>query len=870
MAKAMAKTVAKKSKRKELSKGLLVLAGGLVLTGCGQPAVQAPEPVPEQAASPSTAETPVITPTNWPLQQPPIARTQAIEDKIKALLAQMSPEQKVGQIIQADIASVTPKQVRDYYLGSVLNGGNSAPGRDNRAGAAAWLELADAFWQASTDTSDGRPYIPVMWGTDAVHGHSNVKGATIFPHNIGLGAMREPELMREIGRVTAAEMQVTGLDWTFAPTIAVVRDDRWGRTYESYGEDPQLVASYAPHILQGIQGVPGTADFLKGQHMLATVKHFLGDGGTVDGKDQGDNQHTEAQLRDIHGAPYYTAIAAGARVVMASYNSWFGEKMHGYRPMLNDVLVNRMGFDGFVVGDWNGHGQVKGCTPTDCANSLLGGLDMFMAPDSWEKLYQNTLAQVKDGRISTERLDEAVARVLRIKAEMGLFEQVKPSERPLAGRYELLGSTEHKAIARQAARKSLVLLKNNQQLLPLKTSSKVLVAGDGADHIGKQSGGWTLSWQGSGNKNTDFPNGESIYAGIKQAVETGGGKVELSENGRFTDKPDVAVVVFGEEPYAEFVGDRSHLAFDDGRALQILTELKALGIPTVSVFLSGRPLWVNPELNQSDAFVAAFLPGSEGGAVADLLIRSPEGEIRHDFQGQLSFSWPAKATGELLNLGDKNYQPQFAYGYGLTYSDKTELAKLSEESGISADQVLNFSRYLHAGKAVNPWQLQLLDKGQVTVVTEPLQTSAGGALEAAATDRLQQEDSVLLTFHKDAAVALNHAQGVALDLSRQANGDMTLELEYQVVAMTAGKVSLAMQCGDNCKSTLDFTSYFSGMSGKGWNSVKIPLRCFTEANSAFDLTKISQPLVLEATAGLKLQLAKVRLAENEGQGQCGN
>ncbi len=318
----------------------------------------------------------------------------------------------------------------------------------------------------------------------------------------------------------------------------------------------------------------------------------------------------------------------------------------------------------------------------------------------------------------------------------------------------------------------------------------------------------------------------------------------------------------------------SHLAFDDGRALQILTELKALGIPTVSVFLSGRPLWVNPELNQSDAFVAAFLPGSEGGAVADVLIRSPEGEIRHDFQGKLSFSWPAKATGELLNLGDKNYQPQFAFGYGLTYSDKTELAKLSEESGISADQVLNFSRYMHAGKAVNPWQLQLLDKGQVTVVTEPLQKSAGEALEAAATDRLQQEDSVLLTFHKDAAVALNHAQGVALDLSRQANGDMTLELEYQVVAMTQGpetaKVTVGMNCGDNCKSTLDFTSYFSGMSGKGWQSLKIPLRCFTTANSAFDLTKISQPLVLEATSGVKLQLAKVRLAENEGQGQCGN
>ena len=868
----------------ELSTGLLVLSCSLALTGCEQAASPGPtpnEPAAVTAADPKnpviSAEKPVIDAKNWPLQPSPIARTPAIESKISALLAQMSDEQKVGQLIQADIGSVTPKQVRDYYLGSVLNGGNSAPGADNRVGAKAWLELADAFWQASTDTSDGRPYIPVMWGTDAVHGHSNVKGATIFPHNIGLGAMREPELLRKIGRVTAIEMQVTGLDWTFAPTIAVVRDDRWGRTYESYGEDPALVAAYAPHILQGIQGVPGTAEFLRGEHMLATVKHFLGDGGTVDGKDQGDNQHTEAELRDLHGQPYYSAIQAGARVVMASYNSWFGEKMHGFQPMLSDVLVGRMGFDGFVVGDWNGHGQVKGCTPTDCAASLNGGLDMFMAPDSWEKLYYNTLAQVKDGRISKARLDEAVSRVLRIKAEMGLFDEVLPSKRPLAGKFELMASAEHRAVAREAARKSLVLLKNNQQLLPLKANSKVLVAGDGADNIGKQSGGWTLSWQGAGNKNSDFPNGESIYAGIKTAVTAAGGTVELSENGRFAAdaKPDVAIVVFGEDPYAEFVGDRAHLAFDDGRGLQILTELKAQGVPTVTVFLSGRPLWVNPELNQSDAFVAAFLPGSEGGAVADVLIRAADGSIRHDFQGKLPFSWPADATGALLNVGDANYQPQFAFGYGLTYQDDVTVAKLQENSGISADLVVNFSRYLHAGKAVSPWQLQLIDDGQVTVVTDPLQQSAQGAVTAKATDRLQQEDSVLLNFVKAGSVALTHSQQASLDLARQANGDMVLELEYQVLALPAAtdkaatKILLGMFCGDNCKTSLDFSNYFSTQLGKGWQSLKIPLRCFSQNNPDFKLTAITHPLLIESPAGFQLQLARVRLTENEGQGVCG-
>lgn len=866
---------------KDFSTGLL-LSASLALSACGKapdpavtaPADTAPATTETSAVAGPAVATPQIQPNNWPLQPSPIARQPAVEEKIKALLAQMSPAQKVGQLIQADIASVTPQQVRDYYLGSVLNGGNSAPGRDNRVGPKAWLELADAFWQASTDTSDGRPYIPVMWGTDAVHGHSNVKGAIIFPHNIGLGAMREPKLLRKIGQITAIEMQVTGLDWTFAPTIAVVRDDRWGRTYESYGEDPALVASYAPEILQGIQGEPGSADFLRGNHMLATVKHFLGDGGTVDGKDQGDNQHSEADLRDLHGLPYYSAIKAGARVVMASYNSWYGEKMHGFQPMLNDVLVGRMGFDGFVVGDWNGHGQVKGCTPTDCANALNAGLDMFMAPDSWQKLYDNTLAQVKDGRISMARLDEAVSRVLRIKAEMGLFDQVQPSKRPLAGKFDLLGSAEHRAVAREAARKSLVLLKNNQKLLPIKAGSKVLLAGDGADHIGKQSGGWTLSWQGAGNKNSDFPNGESIYAGLQGALAAGGGKVELSENGRFTSKPDLAVVVFGEEPYAEFVGDRAHLAFDDSRALQVLTELKAQGIPTVSVFLSGRPLWVNPELNQSDAFVAAFLPGSEGGAIADVLVRAPDGNIRFDFQGKLPFSWPADATGKPLNIGDADYKPQFAFGYGLSYQDDLQVAKLSENSGISADLVVNFSRYLHAGKAVSPWQLQLLDGAQVTIVTDPQQQSATGALASKATDRLQQEDSILLSFSAPATAAIAHAQQQPIDLARQANGDMVLELEYQLLAMPEqqGKVQLGMRCTADqpgCETLLDFTANFAGQQGKGWQQLKIPLRCFTDNNKAFDLSKISHPLLISAGKGLQIQLARVRLTENEGNGICG-
>ncbi|MEM9056294.1 MAG: glycoside hydrolase family 3 N-terminal domain-containing protein, partial [Pseudomonadota bacterium] len=397
------------------------------------------------SGSPARASLDPIVPAHWPQQASPLPRRAADEARIARLLAAMTVEEKVGQIVQADIASVTPDEVRRYHLGSVLNGGGSAPGGDNRTSAHAWLALADAFWAASTDRRDGRTGIPAMWGTDAVHGHSNIVGATIFPHNIGLGMANDPDLMERIGAATALEMRVTGHDWTFAPTIAVARNDRWGRTYESYSEDPAIVAAYAPRIIEGLQGKLGSADFLGPDRMIATAKHFVGDGGTANGIDQGDTKVGEAVLRDVHAAGYPPAIRAGVQSVMASFNSFHGRKMHGYRTMLSDVLVGRMGFDGFVVGDWNGHGQVSDCNNTDCAVALNAGIDMFMAPDSWRGLIDTTLEQVRTGRIAQARLDEAVARVLRVKLRAGLLDAPTPSARAHAGRFDLLGSPEHQA-----------------------------------------------------------------------------------------------------------------------------------------------------------------------------------------------------------------------------------------------------------------------------------------------------------------------------------------------------------------------------------------------------------------------------------------
>ena len=459
----------------------------------------------------------VIHPEIWPRGESPIARDPAIEARVAALLAEMGVEEKVGQIIQADMASVTPEDVRRYRLGSVLNGGNSGPNGNDRALAPEWLAMADAYYDASMDAPPGRPAIPIMWGSDAVHGNSNIIGATIFPHNIGLGATRNRELLRQIGEITALELRVVGGDWTFAPTIAVVRDDRWGRTYEGYSEEPEIVRSFASAIVEGIQGRPGDPDFLRGPHVLASAKHFLGDGGTDGGRDQGDNLYPETEFRDLFGSAYPPAIGAGVQTVMTSYNSWFGTKSTGNRALLNDVLVDRFGFDGFVIDDWNAHGQVPGCTATSCAAAFNAGVDMFMAPESWRGLYENTLAQVRSGEISMARLDEAVGRILRVKMRAGLFEVGRPSARAHAGDWDLLGAEPHRAVARQAVRESLVLLKNDGGLLPLPANLDVLVAGEGADDLGMQSGGWTISWQGDGNARADFPNGETIFEAIRAA-----------------------------------------------------------------------------------------------------------------------------------------------------------------------------------------------------------------------------------------------------------------------------------------------------------------------------------------------------------------
>lgn len=796
-----------------------------------------------QAAPAVAAEQGFAHPANWPAITAPNS-DPAIEARIDALLAAMSIEQKVGQIIQGDIASTTPDDVAQYHLGSILNGGSSSPGGEEFGPPSTWVAAADAYYDASMRPNGNLPRIPVMWGSDAVHGHNNIVGATLFPHNVGLGAARNPALMEKIGQVTAIEMRVTGLDWTFAPTIAVARDDRWGRTYESFGEDPAITTTYAAALVHGLQGRRGDADWLKGPHIIATAKHFLADGGTDGGRDRGEATLSEADLIRLHAPAYVAALKADVQSVMASFSGWNGAKMHGNASLLTGVLKQRWGFDGLVVGDWDGHAKVPGCTPTDCPATIAAGLDMYMGPASWKGLYASTLAATKSGRLSMDRLDDAVRRILRVKLRAGLFEAGKPSARPLAGRYELLGAADHRAAARQAVRESLVLLKNDG-VLPLRAGAHILVTGDGADNVAKQSGGWTLTWQGTGTRPEHFPGATSIFAGVRDVVKAGGGTAELSADGRFAAKPDAAIVVFGEDPYAEFQGDRADLYFDDARgSLDIMKQLKAAGIPVVAVLLSGRPLWVNRHINAADAFVAAWLPGSEGGGVADVLFG------KSDFKGKLPFSWPAKAKGAPLNVGDADYKPLYRFGFGLTLTDRTPAPALSEDPDIVVDQLLTGPIFAR-GRAVGTRLLQ------IDGANDSPQAISGaadnGAIAVRPVDRDAQEDAREVSWSGKSRGTLIIANPHAADLSGA--GPLALTLALKVDQAPSAPAMLELRCGPGCTARLDIAPRLAAIAGKGWQSVTIPLSCLPDAR----LDHITAPFALSSSASMRLTLSSIAL-----------
>ncbi|BEV01908.1 glycoside hydrolase family 3 protein [Novosphingobium olei] len=784
-------------------------------------------PLMAAASLAQAADSSVAHPQAWPAAHSPAAITDAgTERAIDAILRRLTLEQKVGQVIQGDISSITPADLARYPVGSILAGGNSGPYGDERADAAKWLKLVNEYRAASVKAGAG---IPILFGVDAVHGHSNLPGATIFPHNVGLGAAHDPALIKRIGAATAAEVSGSGIEWTFAPTLAVPQDLRWGRAYEGYSSDPAVVASYSRAMVEGLQGPLRAGQPLAADKVAASAKHFLADGGTDGGKDQGDAKIGESELVRLHAQGYPPAIDAGALTVMASFSSWNGAKNHGNRTLLTDVLKHRMGFEGLVVGDWNGHGQVAGCSPTDCAASINAGLDLYMAPDSWKGLFDSTLREVRDGTIPMARLDDAVRRILRVKYKLGLM-----GPRPVTrGNVAAVGAQAHLDIAREAVAKSLVLLKNNGSVLPIRAGAKVLITGPGADSMAMQAGGWTITWQGTDTTAADFPKGRTIGRAIADAVAQAGGKAafagEASEGKPPEGKPDVAVVVFGEPPYAEFQGDVTSLAFDARNGeLDLLKSLKAQGVPVVAVFLSGRPLFVGPELNLADAFVAAWQPGSQGQGVADVLVARKNGKPARDFTGTLSFDWPRDGRAPMID-------PLFKVGYGLSYARPASVGRVNEDAGVDVSSKLAESTFIRAGKVIEPWRL-----GLDSVVT------------ARSVDLTAQEDGRQFTWSGKGDFALD---GPAVDMKRQLNGGFALRLDWRIDSKGSGPVTVAF---GGVRLNLGAVP---GPVGKV-ATLRIPLTCFTALGAKIEA--IGSPLRVGATEGFS---ATIRDARVEGVGE---
>ena len=572
--------------------------------------------------------------------------------EIDALVSSMTLDEKVGQMTQAERNTASPTDVRNYYLGSILSGGGSVPGSNTPTG---WADMHDDYQNEAMSTRLG---IPILYGVDAVHGHSNVYGATIFPHNIGLGATRDPALVEEIGRITAKEVRATGVEWTFAPCVAVVRDERWGRTYEGFGEHPELATMFGGVFVKGLQG---TGD-MTGERIVACAKHFAGDGGTMGGDDQGNTVCTEQELRDIHMPGYVEAIANNVATIMPSFSSWNGVKMHEQDYLMNDVLKNPadLGFTGFLISDWHAVDQLSGANfYEDVVLAVNAGIDMGMQPGNWLDWISNLKTAAGNGDIPMSRIDDAVRLILQIKNEAGLLEPLPGDAHALADRTlvngGVIGAQEHRDVAREAVRKSLVLLKNDG-ILPLSKGANVFVAGKNANDIGNQCGGWTISWQGSSGNITP---GTTILEGIQNEVAAGGGSVTFSESGNGSAGHDVAIVVIGETPYAEGNGDDTDLALDS-TDLSCLANIDA-GVPTVVVLVSGRPMITTTEISNSNAFVAAWLPGTEGDGVGEVLFGD------YDFTGTLPHSWPRNIGQVPINFGDASYDPLFAYGFGLDH-----------------------------------------------------------------------------------------------------------------------------------------------------------------------------------------------------------
>lgn len=611
-----------------------------------------------------------------------------IEERIDALMAQMTLEEKIGQMVQAEQDDIGLAEVKRYGVGSVLSGGGSAPASGNSADD--WHENVNSLKQAALDSRLG---IPLLYGVDAVHGHNNVDGATIYPHNIGLGSANDEDLMKRIGAAVAEEVKATGIQWTFAPTLVDPQNELWGRTYEGFGEEVELVSKLGSAFIKGVQGEIGSEEYLSGTNVLATAKHYIGEGYTVDGINQGDVQMGDEEFETLLDekllVPYKEAIDAGVRTVMVSLNSVNTLKCHENKYLITDVLKGELGFDGLVIGDYNGVQQVYAASYKEqIVNAVNAGLDMLMEPYSWREVIKHLKASVRDGSISQERIDDAVRRILRVKFEAGLFEEEIESdtEKDLMSEF---GSDEHRELAREAVRKSMVLLKNDKvngktAMEALADSKNILVVGAKADDIGTQCGGWTISWQGSTGNTIE---GTTILEGLQNAA--GDRNITHNVEGITTGEEDAIIVVVGEVPYAETEGDRStsSLTITNSDKIVIsnmedeIKKARKKGVPVIMLMLTGRPVTIAEYVDQFDAIVEAWLPGTEGDGVADVLLGD------YDFTGTLTYTWPWYASDIDGKFDESNADKVlFANGTGFTKNGTSLKTENTAEIGAKPEK----------------------------------------------------------------------------------------------------------------------------------------------------------------------------------------
>lgn len=630
------------------SQVMAVVVTAVAIAGCT--ADEASDPVSTSTTTSAPTTNTAATTTTSSVPAAPVGEgdyrdpEQAVEDRVADLLARMDLADKVGQMTQAERSVVAPADVAAYRLGSVLSGGGSVPEPNTAEG---WADMYDAYQEAATATPLG---IPIIYGVDAVHGHNNLAGATSFPHNIGLGAARDPDLVERIGRATAIEVAATGPTWTFAPCACVTRDDRWGRTYESFSESTEIVTE----MMSVITGYQGDVLGAERASILATAKHYVGDGGTLGGVDQGDAEISEQELRAIHLPPFEAAVERGVGAVMASFSSWNGEKLHAHEYLLTDVLKGELGFEGFVVSDWAGVDKIdgrEGFTVAEIAAAINAGIDMVMVPHDYAEFIELLTEAVESGQVPMDRIDDAVTRILTKKFELGLFEQPF-ADRELAAQ---IGDPAHRGLAREAVAKSLVVL-SNDGVLPLTPDLRILVTGSNADDVGAQSGGWTLTWQGVTGP---IPGGTSILAGIDEEIGEGGAAVHSPDASIAGDGFDVAIAIVGEKAYAEYDGDVRTAPALPPADVDVLELLHAAGIPTVVVVVSGRPLLLGGVEQWASAVVAAWLPGTEGDGVGDVLFGNVEPS------GRLPMTWPAEGSTQPINDGD-GQTALWPLGHGLT------------------------------------------------------------------------------------------------------------------------------------------------------------------------------------------------------------